>query len=546
MAAAAPNMTDLFGSDDDEDEPMDEAPKTAAGEPYPKEADDEAKEAAAKPAEPSMADLFGEDDEDEEEEVVEEVVVPAEQEDEAKDAETTKPPVAKKNKKLMNELFGDDDDDDDEASPGAPADKTFDWDAEADDDEEFRASDIKQGSGQGSPRAVTDHKTKRDGPAHKTTALEPVARRPDVLECALPAAPTLGPTRAYRRATVVKVPKFLEFEPTAYDANAFRASLEDGDEPPAPAVVRWRYKRDPATGAVARDPATGAPLKESNARLVKYADGSMQLVIGADQCFDVDERPFLKSVGGASSSSGGGGTPARRPPAAHAAKKHARLFAKGRPRNANTVLLGVCALDAQLSFLPPSLESETHKAFTQRARSHALSNKKKVKELFATENPERAQLEKAKLREDEIKRDARRRQRLETAARGRASKLSGDHPRPRMDARYLEFDENEDEDDQQTYSLKAVKRAARRQHAKALARDEADDDDDEDDDMGDFIADDDEVEEEDEEEEEEEDDDDDDDDDERKQPSKGGSASSSASRPRRHIQADDDDDDDDD
>ena len=44
-------------------------------------------------------------------------------------------------------------------------------------------------------------------------------------------------------------------------------------------MVRWRYKRD-ESGEIVCD-ANGMPVRESNARMVKWSDGSYQYIVGS-------------------------------------------------------------------------------------------------------------------------------------------------------------------------------------------------------------------------------------------------------------------------
>ncbi|KAG3188735.1 hypothetical protein PC128_g12084 [Phytophthora cactorum] len=46
--------------------------------------------------------------------------------------------------------------------------------------------------------------------------------------------------------------------------------------------LRWRYKRDPATGRVLLDDETKLPLRESNAKLVQWEDGTFSMFVGKE------------------------------------------------------------------------------------------------------------------------------------------------------------------------------------------------------------------------------------------------------------------------
>ncbi|KAF1775890.1 Leo1-like protein [Phytophthora cactorum] len=51
---------------------------------------------------------------------------------------------------------------------------------------------------------------------------------------------------------------------------------------PASHTKRWRYKRDPATGRVLLDDETKLPLRESNAKLVQWEDGTFSMFVGKE------------------------------------------------------------------------------------------------------------------------------------------------------------------------------------------------------------------------------------------------------------------------
>lgn len=86
----------------------------------------------------------------------------------------------------------------------------------------------------------------------------------------------------------VRTPNFIKiqtevFEKDLYDDKNER-ELFDGST----AVVRWRNKVD-ENGQVVLD-STGKPIMESNARMIQWSDGSVQLVVGdaVFQCKNVD------------------------------------------------------------------------------------------------------------------------------------------------------------------------------------------------------------------------------------------------------------------
>jgi hypothetical protein len=76
----------------------------------------------------------------------------------------------------------------------------------------------------------------------------------------------------------VRTPNFLKIQTTEYDQSLYEADSERKFLDGSTAVVRWRLKRD-ERGEVVAD-ADGKHVKESNARVLRWADGSVQLVVG--------------------------------------------------------------------------------------------------------------------------------------------------------------------------------------------------------------------------------------------------------------------------
>jgi RNA polymerase-associated protein LEO1 len=80
----------------------------------------------------------------------------------------------------------------------------------------------------------------------------------------------------------IRAPNFVKFQHDEYVKDAYDADEERRTFDAAIAVARWRYQRD-SNGELIKD-TSGNPIKESNARLVKWSDGSYQVLIG-DQIF---------------------------------------------------------------------------------------------------------------------------------------------------------------------------------------------------------------------------------------------------------------------
>lgn len=76
----------------------------------------------------------------------------------------------------------------------------------------------------------------------------------------------------------VRTPNFIKIQTQAFDEAIHDVEAERKDFDGSTAVVRWRIKRD-ENGEIVLD-AAGKPVKESNARMIQWSDGSMQLVVG--------------------------------------------------------------------------------------------------------------------------------------------------------------------------------------------------------------------------------------------------------------------------
>ena len=92
-------------------------------------------------------------------------------------------------------------------------------------------------------------------------------------------------------AHYLRTPNFMKIQPTPFDRASHDVEAEKRSFGKATAVIRWRYRRD-SSGSVMKD-AEGNPLRESNARLVKWSDGSYQVVVGTE-IFRV-ETPSLQN-----------------------------------------------------------------------------------------------------------------------------------------------------------------------------------------------------------------------------------------------------------
>lgn len=75
----------------------------------------------------------------------------------------------------------------------------------------------------------------------------------------------------------VRIPNFVKIQPREF-SDDYDPSAEEELFAEATAVIRWRYKVD-SDGEVIKDD-NGNPVMESNAKLVRWDDGTCQLIIG--------------------------------------------------------------------------------------------------------------------------------------------------------------------------------------------------------------------------------------------------------------------------
>eukprot|EP01095_Lingulamoeba_sp_RSL-Kostka_P008696 TRINITY_DN294_c2_g1_i2.p1 TRINITY_DN294_c2_g1~~TRINITY_DN294_c2_g1_i2.p1 ORF type:complete len:337 (+),score=123.34 TRINITY_DN294_c2_g1_i2:51-1013(+) len=89
-----------------------------------------------------------------------------------------------------------------------------------------------------------------------------------------------------------KLPKILKIEKTPWDSEVFEAEktkVTDEQENPLDNVnaIRWRF----VPGEIDED---GNPKKETNAKFVRWSDGTLSLMVGNDHVFDVETQTNLK------------------------------------------------------------------------------------------------------------------------------------------------------------------------------------------------------------------------------------------------------------
>uniref|UniRef100_A0A671R5F7 RNA polymerase-associated protein LEO1 n=1 Tax=Sinocyclocheilus anshuiensis TaxID=1608454 RepID=A0A671R5F7_9TELE len=216
----------------------------------------------------------------------------------------------------------------------------------------------------------------------------------------------------------VKLPNFLSVEPRPFDPQYYEDEFEDEEmldeegrtrlKLKVENTIRWRTRRDEE----------GSEIKDSNARIVKWSDGSMSLHLG-NEVFDVYKAPLQGD--------------------------HNHLFIRQ-----GTGLQGQAVFKTKLTFRPHSTDSATHRKMTL-SLADRCSKTQKIRILpMAGRDPESQRNEMIKKEEERLRASIRR----ESQQRRMREKQ---HQRG-LNAGYLEPDRyDEDEEGEESISLAAIK-----------------------------------------------------------------------------------------
>uniref|UniRef100_A0A915K3W9 RNA polymerase-associated protein LEO1 n=1 Tax=Romanomermis culicivorax TaxID=13658 RepID=A0A915K3W9_ROMCU len=243
----------------------------------------------------------------------------------------------------------------------------------------------------------------------------------------------------------VKFPNFLSVEPRPFDPDTYEDEIDDDDVLDEEGRSRVKLKVE-NTIRWRNDP-NDESKRLSNAKIVRWSDGSMSLYLGAE-VFDVHTHPLQGD--------------------------HHHLFIRQ-----GTGLQGRAIFRTKLTFRPHSTESFTHRKITM-SMADRTNKTQKVKVLPAVgKDPEAQKQELMKKEEERLRASARR----ESQQRRKAT---AGHGRSGLSASYLEPDRESDEEN--TVSISAIKKsfkaggkdfaAARAIYASSDEDEDAEDDDD--------------------------------------------------------------------
>lgn len=221
----------------------------------------------------------------------------------------------------------------------------------------------------------------------------------------------------------VKLPNFLSVETRPFDEQTYEDEIDEDEvldeegrtrmKLKVENTIRWRTLKDDDGNDLVDE--TGKPVRESNARVVRWSDGSMSLHLG-EEIFDIHTMPISGDFN--------------------------HLFVRQ-----GTGLQGQSIFRTKLSFRPHSTESFTHRKMTLSLADRS-TKKQKVKVLpISGRDPESQRSEMIK-KEEERLRATTKRESLKRRVRERAHAKG-------LSAGYLEGDEDEEEDED--ISISAIK-----------------------------------------------------------------------------------------
>ncbi|KAL7679456.1 putative leo1-like protein [Plasmopara halstedii] len=246
----------------------------------------------------------------------------------------------------------------------------------------------------------------------------------------LPRTPKAPNTTKY---FISKMPNILRFVPEPYTKEGIRAEMENSsDETLYRNYVRWRYKRDPVSGRVLLDEETKLPLRESNAKLVQWEDGTFSMFVGKEALAMSRQKlanSFLFVNEMASDGPQFQDSDDVVPGQESVLECHARLQEK-------------------FTIRPMTTASKSHKGLTMSMRWRHNKSVQKMKEYISELDGEREQEQRVKITDEKL--------RLQNRKKARQGYEFDRDRSSRMDAQFLEdgYDAIDYDDDEHVGSIK--------------------------------------------------------------------------------------------
>lgn len=386
------------------------------------------------------------------------ILMDSDEEDDNQNIEQSTESIVKKDGAALGDLFDENDYEDiDEKQDGEDNQEDEDDDAGlfGEDDEEDEAPSKSRSRGSDNDEEEESDENGYYGQQEQEIEIE--QREMDLV------IPRYPPSHVPDKDTFfVQVPTFLTIDPHAFDPTEFLQTAEEKFQEDGESVekshsqrlhnlntIRWKFGRD----------SSGNMIKESNARYIKWSDGSLSLQLG-NETFDVIEKPN---------------------PDVFLAVSHPT----------QEVLQTTAILKKSMTFVPTSTMSETHKQLREELHKQAQSNNVYVGNWATTDDPEKIKREAVKAEEISLK--ARRKleqkkrnleNRHESGSSSRSSRYDSHNDVYGGSARdqyeeddfvVQDEDEDDDEDENRARRLKDLKRKG----AESYKRRNAYDDDDE-------------------------------------------------------------------
>jgi RNA polymerase-associated protein LEO1 len=263
-----------------------------------------------------------------------------------------------------------------------------------------------------------------------------------------------------------RLPNTLAIIHTAYDRDSYDPHEEEemyGSTTLLSNIIRWRYARD-ANGALIRDPNTGKLVRESNARIIQWSDGTKSIKVG-EELMDLDER-INTTIDSAA-------TPKKTKEKKSKNKTwrhflYLSQFATQLPDETNSKVVEdpqqsmpflecMGPIVSKLSARPSSLQSAAHKALTLQVRRRTVK-RAKIAEIVTRADPEAEKAKRIAMKNDMIKEE------MGKTSSGTRQRSSTGRRRTGLHSRSRNYDDNmseEEEDRFDSVNIGAMKRRAK-------------------------------------------------------------------------------------
>ena len=370
------NINNLFDDSDDSDSDKEESNEAA-------------------PAKTDNAKLFGSDSDDSDEDM------------DMPNASSSKENVESKDAKPDNtKLFGSDSDDsdsDDDEKPATQPEKNT--ESKKNDDEDSDAEFNADSEIQGRKRTNFEQTAMQAANAENDDGEKVEPSNVTVPDMPLPQFEQKGNKTFH----MVPLPKIVSIQNDAFNPDTYNGAVEETQyKGHTNCMIRWRYKKAPDSTDFERDDSNKL-VKESNARIIKWSDGSYGLRIG-DEIFDMDESSFLlnakKQAKGKGAVVNQGNAKEQSNNFLYLTQKAQMHHVDGTKSDIGTILQCVTSLKSKFIPRPASLQSAAHKNFALKERSRVIK-RAQIQEFVTFVDPEKEKAQRIQNKEDLMKQEKR-------------------------------------------------------------------------------------------------------------------------------------------